>query len=354
MDSNAPRINWLDTFRGIMIILVVLNHESLAHPHVNDIFTVSRMPAFFFISGFLLSDRYTEIKSFFTKRFRQLIIPYFIFYFMNYLLWLIIFGGLGQDKISPIISMLNGCVNNASGTANITAGPLWFITTLFVAEIYMFYIKKYFKSTPKILIALSISAILGYMFSQVAEFRLPWNMDIGFTAVVFYGLGYIVKKEKIIHKLFSKNYVLDFLLFIFFLILSGSLSLYSLPEYTLNNLGKNIFATYIGAISGTLALIYLAKMINQNKVIELIGRNTYVILAFHLPVMYVLYSLTHKLFHLDSSIYLNSDLFGLIFLFLALIILLFISFLINKYTPFILKNKRDCDERSNDRKNTNE
>ncbi len=332
------RIEWIDTYRGILILLVVLNHQSLQHVIVNESLLAVRMPAFFFISGVLLSDRYTDLKIFATRRFRQLILPYFIFFLANWLFWVIALTNEDTDIITPLKSMLFGCVNTEGGQQNINAAPLWFITTLFMAEIYMFFIKNIFKTTKKILVAIILLAIIGYLSSLFLTFRMPWNMEVALTALFFYGLGYIVKRENLLSFLTVSSKLYSILIFTISLFTAIILSLKSMPVYDLNRLGTNVIFTYLSALFGILAIVSLAKLVNKNKILEFLGRNTYIILAFHLSSLYFMHGIFRRLgFNFENTMY--SDLWGFIYLATSIIVLLPIIYFINSFIPFILNKK---------------
>jgi fucose 4-O-acetylase-like acetyltransferase len=338
IDKGKKRIEWIDTYRGILILLVVLNHQSLQHMVINESLLAVRMPAFFFISGLLLSDRYTDLKIFATRRFRQLIVPYFIFFLANWLFWVVALIPENTDIITPLKSMLFGCVNTEGGQQNINAAPLWFITTLFMAEMYMFFIKNIFKTTKKILISISILAFLGYLSSNFLSIRMPWNMEIALTALFFYGLGYIVKRENLLTFItkYSKSYTL--ILFVVSLFIAIVLSLKSMPIYDLNRLGNNAMFTYISALFGIIAMVSLAKLINKNIILEFLGRNTYIILAFHLSSLYFMHGIFKRL-GFDFEKTMHSDIWGIIYLSSSIIILIPLIYFINKFTPFILSKK---------------
>ncbi len=336
----TQRISWLDTFRGMLILLVVLNHQSIFHTQINDALSSIRMPAFFFISGFVLSNRYTDFTYFSQRRFRQLIVPYFIFYLLNYIFWAIVLAGPEADIKQPLFEMLFGCVNTPEGSPNMTAGPLWFITTLFMAEIYMFFIKNYFQQSKPIFFVLILSAGFGYALSVFMPFRLPWNMDVAFSAVLFYGLGYLVKKEQLIDRLISKKLTINILIFLVTISIGLVFGFHNNTAYTDNYLGDNILFTYISAFSGVIALMTLAKIINKNIILEFLGQNTYVILAFHLSILYILQGLVKRTGIIDFASTQNSDVWGLFYMVISIIILIPIIFLLDKYAPFILNRRK--------------
>ncbi len=329
------RVEWIDTYRGILILFVVLNHQSLFYgATINDALSAIRMPAFFLISGFLLSDRYSDIKEFSYRRFRQLLVPYFIFFTLNWLFWAVALSPKDASIFDPLLSMLYGCVNTPGGEQNINAGPLWFITALFVAEIYMFFIKSFFKSSKKILFVTVILAFIGYLTSVLFSFRLPWNMEVALTALLFYALGYIIKKENFL-AILPDNRVYLLTIVIVGLLIALPLSLSSMPNYATNNLGSNPIYTYISAIFGSISLIGIAKLINRNRLLEALGRNTYIILAFHLSALYLLHGVFKRVVT-DFDATMNSDIWGVVYFIVSLLLVIPIIYIVNRFMPSIL------------------
>ena len=68
------RIEWVDIARGIGIILVILGHIGIGK--VGKFIYSFHIPLFFFLSGFCFSGNNIDIKFFFKKRLKKLIILY--------------------------------------------------------------------------------------------------------------------------------------------------------------------------------------------------------------------------------------------------------------------------------------
>ena len=78
--SIKPRIEWIDTAKGICILLVVYSHVYMGdHPaflHFQDYF---RMPLYFLLSG-LFFKTYNNFHNFFIKKTNKLLIPFVFAY----------------------------------------------------------------------------------------------------------------------------------------------------------------------------------------------------------------------------------------------------------------------------------
>ena len=78
--SIKPRIEWIDTAKGICILLVAYSHVYLGdHPtflHFQDYF---RMPLYFLLSG-LFFKTYNSFPNFILKKTNKLLIPFVFAY----------------------------------------------------------------------------------------------------------------------------------------------------------------------------------------------------------------------------------------------------------------------------------
>ena len=83
-DDLSKREVWIDTARGIAILLVVLGHIFPVEHKVNQIIYSFHVPIFFIISGMLLSINYDKwicmsFKDIAIKKIKEYMYPYLIF-----------------------------------------------------------------------------------------------------------------------------------------------------------------------------------------------------------------------------------------------------------------------------------
>lgn len=340
MKPKIRKIKWLNSYRGILIIAIVAMHISIfpVFEHLMEMFSVMRMPAFFFISGYLLSEKYTDVIFFFKHRFRQLIVPYFIFFILTILFWHLLYTLTHKDLLSTsdlLIGMIYGVPS--SGLMS-TAGPLWFVLALFLSEMYFIMIKIYVKSDITKLLVLTLLGIIGFLLSLYVEYRLPWNADIAFIGVVFYGLGNLSKKYDLFHTITMDNKLIKILGIILFFYISILVSFNSTNDYA-RDLFDNILFSLVGAMSGIIALVYLStfKNIENSRILQYLGTNTYIILAFHnIPIMLLSPIIFKHLGFVLPSDALTQALFGIIYLALVILTLIPVIFIFNKILPFVL------------------
>lgn len=80
------RISWIDVFKGIGIILVILGHIYSDDNYINVWIYSFHMPMFFFISIFLYVYKDINRKEFYKNKFRSLIVPFLFFECLLYIL----------------------------------------------------------------------------------------------------------------------------------------------------------------------------------------------------------------------------------------------------------------------------
>lgn len=201
----TSRVIWIDIFKGIGILLVVIGHilaEQKVYTPLYNIIYMFHMPLFFFISGYLYKQN-NNIGTHIKDKAIQLLIPYFFI-----LLLFIPVNGLGafiNDGLNTK-SMINYLMHLLSGGRNFggATGAFWFITCLFCVQIiYNIISVKCKSSIVNIIIILML--ILSYINSEIyPQYWLPGDANVALFALSIYHLGYLYRKyeEKInIHPL---------------------------------------------------------------------------------------------------------------------------------------------------------
>jgi fucose 4-O-acetylase-like acetyltransferase len=340
-NSASIRVSWIDTLRTISIFSIVLVHtgriSNVFIPYVISFY----MPVFFFISGLFLKESICKqaFIDFAKTRCRRLLIPYLTFGVISYLLWIFLFGKLKGDVLPehPVLFFLANTLYGVSGYGwfeyNVT---LWFFPCLLVTELLFFFLVRL--PSRKILIAiLFLLSVIGYFYFYVfnpANFRLPFGIDIALTAVVFYGIGYLVRPY-VFDQAFKVWYSPPFLLIgvLAYLVFSN---LNPESAFVIGNFGKNYFYFYLAALSGILFWLQCSRLIQPNRLFEEIGKNTLVIFPLHLLLFPFFTGVLVYLFKVPKTELDNSSIVGLLYAIAAILILVPVAWALNRYTPFLL------------------
>jgi fucose 4-O-acetylase-like acetyltransferase len=359
------RLHWIDALRGIGIMLVVFAHHSL--PVTLDTYIYSfHMPLFFFVSGFLLDfGKYVDsTASFVKRRFRSLIVPYFFFALITCLFYFLL-DSLFQPQVTNIeffeadaLYMIYSILFSPGSLVSYNP-PLWFLTCLFVTELLFYgFAKNYYQEPNKLALLLATAGVIGYLYSVLVSFRLPWNADVALSAVVFYGAGNLFRRfteHKFvsgpvgsleadsrfwgrflqIEKFLPEVLILISLLYIGYII--------EFPEADTINMNSmeygNFFSFYIPAFLGIFTFVYLFKKISSSSILEYYGRNSLIVLAFQFPIKDALSILTFLILGIDLDADYHSASLALGLTVLNLILMIPVIFFINNYFPFLLGKK---------------
>ncbi|MGO9136838.1 MAG: acyltransferase family protein [Syntrophales bacterium] len=277
---NAQRVKWIDTLRGFGIFIVFLGHTTLTNKQIEHYIFSFHLPLFFFISGifFKASDASRSFRKFCLERIKARMIPYISFGLLTYCIWLFpillkkhgIYQGSHPIPDSlfykPLLGMLYGIGDSEWLPHN---SILWFLACLFVTEMIFSIMYSTIKTKRTMLLALLLFGILGYIDAVYSQIRMPFSLDVAFTAVVFYGLGYLLRDQ-----LLSSDFGIGSA-FICLLLGLGIGFLNSRVDMNYSNYG-NPLLFYASSLSSIYAYICLAKRIPNNRLIGYVGQNSLV------------------------------------------------------------------------------
>jgi len=331
------RLDWIDTARGIGIILVVLGHTFLPKPLASIIYSF-HMPLFFFLSGYLFAYakqmHETDFVSFIKKRVKTLILPYIVFSLFTYSYWLmteklIIY----KSNLSPYTPL--EVIATSIGINEYTNGALWFLTCLFIVEIFFFVLISFIKRENARIIILMLSAGLGYICSVFGNtFRIIWNIDVAFTATIFYSIGYYYR---IYGKNVSTSNILNIFLMIFVVVITVLIALANGKISMAGLLYNNYIYFCIGAVSGITAVVMFSKIYSQSKVLTYLGKNSIIILCTHMIIFNILDWLQYHILFGIPYLSMKGSLFaGGIYTSIIMVFSVPIIFLTNRYFPFLI------------------
>ena len=186
--TARKHIDWIDTFKGIGILLVVLGHV-YNRGLVRDWIFLFHMPAFFFIAGltFRLSRSPREQLQ---RDAWRLLIPYAAFLHLIYpaMMLISIARSPQHQRVSALGEQL---VNLLAGGPLLLgwASVFWFITCLFLTKqaYHSLRTRMSLGSTGVAVLLLSATGLAVSYFWPM--FWLPWCADVVLIAIFFFWLG---------------------------------------------------------------------------------------------------------------------------------------------------------------------
>lgn len=213
---TKQRIAWIDTAKGICIVLVVLYH-SLIHTHadcllrntnVENFLCAFRMPLYFALSGIFFKT-YCSFDNFVIRKVNKLIIPFLFFYlfgsiFVPLLLEFLSFNLFPEYTFKELVT---DCMYNHCRRIN---GPLWFFPCLFISNLYFYIIVKASKNIIHIFLGSVLLGFIGVLLS-IYKIELPFCMSTSFVCIPFFCLGFVFNSMGGLNKsILSKNQMVVF------------------------------------------------------------------------------------------------------------------------------------------------
>ena len=318
----------VDVCRGIAILLVTFGHSIYINKYLKEWVYTVHMPLFFFISGYLFNyDKYKDnYKLFLKKKFKTLIIPYFL---MAFLIWIILFifdykFNLTEAAINKFIAIFIGFRLTKYYFC------LWFFLVLFFIENIFYFLVKYLKKYLYF-IGTFLFIISYFEFKYVHGFVL--SLDLIPISLFFLITGYLFKKD--FYKLVNGfNTVVKIVLSI----VSLGFSFFFAHINTVHHGFINIYRCNIGnplyygisTFTG-IGFVYLVSiLIKKNFILEDLGKNTMVIYAFQTPIVYPI-----AYYFVDCLALQNRNVIFVFTVLFVLPILRLFAYLIDKYIPIM-------------------
>jgi len=259
------RYRWIDIAKGIGVFLVVLSHMPSVPWIVRGWIESFHMPLFFFISGYVFTDKGESILEFAKRRLRTLIIP-FLIYSILFLVTDILMGVKSLTLISSeIYKILIGI-----GTVDI----LWFFVALYFAELLFFVIKRICKKSSYLTVSSLMCFGIGWILAQFLPGEIPFKIPTTIIAISYYGVGYICKDMQLLIWNWKKMVI--------FCVISIGSSMFGVIRYgfVLNmyyGIYSNPILVLIASISGIIFLLLFCQSIESWLIcrpLAYIGKNT--------------------------------------------------------------------------------
>lgn len=315
------RISYLDIFKGFGIFFVVFGH--VTHIGVlRDYIWNFHMPLFFFVSGLLYKPNF-KFKDFLLRRVKSIYIPYIFFFLVTFCYWLVIERHVRGGEYSIWHQLIGLPYGTYEGNHLYFNGALWFLPCLFTTEM-LFYPLGKIKNQIGILAFLLLCYIIGTVLKINEIDYLPFGLHTAFFAILFYGFGYLGKQiPRYISE--TKNGYQWLLIITCFCI-----QLLSNEHYS-SKIAETPFPYFLIATIGILLYLTLSIKINQNKLIEYLGKNSLVIFAFQEPVYRAVIFVFSKILNMEVELLRTNVWYSLIIACFSILIIVPAIYLYNKF-----------------------
>lgn len=295
--NRGGRVDYVDLAKGICITLVaavhVLDFFGLEFP-MSATFSAFRMPLYFFLSG-LFFKRYESLAGFARRKTNKLLVPFAFFYLTTSVLLSNLLHALGYEVRNV------GVLGWPSLWAFVTPeqypnGPTWFLLCLFWVNIVFYCVvlaaeRLSVSERGRGLWVLALSALCGASGYALWAFgvNLPAFFDSALTAAPFFCCGYFMRKRTPIlspNKWDRHLPLLVVLLCVATWLFRGGMS-FAANDFC----GRNPLVVYAGGLCGTLAVMFLSKMLTRLPYLSYWGRYSIIILCTHIMEVQLLYRL---------------------------------------------------------------
>lgn len=268
---EKQRIEFIDLAKGICIILVTVGH--CGAPIDIPGLEVVRMPLYFILSG-LFFKTYGDFVGFTIKKTNKILIPFLFFYFIAYALFYL----LQWYKPEYLVTEANGILDIFNNRQYFN-GPIWFLLALYWCGLIFAGITTFVKNDFKRVLATVAIGGVGILLGRF-DIILPAFIDVAFTALPFYSLGYYLKQTPVLYP--NKYDKFNFLFVIIFYLVSFIISQTASFRLSFHYNGTDgILFGYTLAITSVMAILYLCKIIKRLPVVSYLGRYSLIVLCTH-------------------------------------------------------------------------
>ena len=292
------RINWIDWAKVIAIAFVVFGHvpQPVGSLPIGYICTF-HMPLFFMLSGYLAKGC-TDIHRNIRKHWHSLVLPYILYNMIFYPYWLLrhILEGGDISAVDVVLKPFLGVIFLQIETPYSTtvSGVTWFLAALLAMRIAL---NMIYRSKHELHLMLLSSLVVAVLY-VVNESNHTFNnlFTVGFlNCYPFYIIGHLLAKFKILDRMGNRNGSVCFLLVSVAIFLFAN----SYTEW------KGITTSYLIALTGSLGVIYVCRMLNSytSSLLVTLSTGTIAIMGLHWMIIGTMNYVVEKLFGLSKVIY---------------------------------------------------
>ena len=331
------RIHWIDVFKGICILIVVIHHAPFNVSKdcpiwginwLNAVIIGFFMPAFFVITGYC-SNFSSPCILFLWRNVKTIIIPSFCLYYFNH--WIEdarCFFFYDADWIT-----WHHFFSPGIRTFIKEGGYYWFLSALFLAKMLYYVINRILKNLgSKILLSLfllSFGVICANLDSTHNYFY--WQQAVILT--LYLPLGVFLKEHGEIIKNKGWMSLLLYIALVSILVLMGK----NVPSVT-RTIDISVLMIpmhLILSLTGTLAVWWLSETIGKSIPLEYLGRNTIIIYTLNFSVLGLVSACLFTIYEPQNALIFN--LMFWVMIIMSIIILSFLTWLLNaKYVRCVL------------------
>lgn len=192
----AERVEWIDTAKGVGIILVIAGHTFFIM--YSAIIYAFHMPLFFFLSGLVLNTaKYPSCSELIKAKTIQVLRPWLFFYVSSLIVTILIPAWRSALSWRQMLTELY-----TANTNNINNSSIWYLVCLFATFVILYLIHSLLRHVSEkgtIVFLLFLGGALLWIKEFLAliapafhliQGRLPFKIDTALVAFIFMYIGY--------------------------------------------------------------------------------------------------------------------------------------------------------------------
>jgi fucose 4-O-acetylase-like acetyltransferase len=186
------RLTYIDTAKFLAIFLMVLLHTMVPR-RLDSVVHAFHMPVFFLLSGWVFSpEKYDSVAKIGLSRAKTLFVPYLFWGTVLPLLWTGFYYFYDPGKLVSLSDFLYALFyNNAESSP--FAAVQWFLTCMFFTQLLGWAVLHLTRQkTLPVLLFTVLFGVLGWIYPELTDFRLPLALDVAFSTTAFFLLGWVI------------------------------------------------------------------------------------------------------------------------------------------------------------------
>lgn len=356
--SNAikTRQYWPDWLRGVCMFMVILSHISLTKlTHYSWFYSPVFLVVFFFVSGYFYKQ-YDNLGESLLHVWRKIVVPWFllglIVIIFSYTFFKSIKDGIWLEYLyGKFVRLIKG-------------DSLWFLNCLAVTQVYYILLmkvcNKFFKNNLNL--CKLIIAVVGLcaIFLLARRDRVwIWSADTALYALGWYALGNLCSSYS--KKIELNGFISVLLLLTYILIVVIVNNLITIKYDMANNVFSHPLLQMTISLIGCFVLFQIALTINRNRtsrfvsplvkfgLFGLLGKHTLVAFCFHSTIGFFI---VRTLFHVMgiNALVQYPYFYCLLFTYPVCWVMVGISWLLERYVPFVVGKERYHQQNENKQK----
>ena len=287
--ATNQRIEWVDVFKGIAILLIVFGHFSIGQTAKNFIYSF-HVPLFVFASG-LVSKKRSNYAEFLLKDIVKSIKPYVVFTVIWMLFELSWNTFVLKDTVFyPFYKYILTIFLGNGNLTGISIGVQWYLSMYIMIRLIYSLIDFIKYKNLKLLFAAMSFVVGAFLLNNNAVF--PWCLSSALTGVLFFCIGDVFKDQiyNFAHKYQSFRFyriIIPVICFTVVFLIRGENSMsknyYYFPPLFL----VSALLGFIGTVAISTDLLNL-NIFKINKILLFLGINSLYVMCWHSELRVIL------------------------------------------------------------------